>query len=338
MNKISATVVADSINPQGDRLTSLLITFPRILLSEINTHRMLSKNTSSSRAIPFNKMVEAVQNDPFIPIAWQKEHKGMQGNEYITDNHLIESAELCWLSARDEAVLNAKLLNGSEVGVTKQLCNRFLEPFMWTTMLITGPVKGGWDNFFNLRCPQYTTPVSGKGFIAKSWKELISWHSNETNLELLENATELFKLQHNKGQGEIHIMKMAEMIYDALQESKPTFKKAGEWHIPYFNDYTLPGVFYDVDVEKLVKISTSKAARESYTIVGNEVNVPFEKHIELYEKLVAYEPPHSSPLEHTAQVPTQYEYDIALKGEEEGWFYNLKGFKSYRYILENTKF
>ena len=73
MNNISATIVADSVNQQGDRLTSLLITFPRILLSEINTHRMLSKNTSSSRAIPFKKMVEAVQNNPFIPIAWQKE-------------------------------------------------------------------------------------------------------------------------------------------------------------------------------------------------------------------------------------------------------------------------
>ena len=68
--KISATIVADSVNKQGDRLTSLLITFPRILLSEINTHRMLSKNTSSSRAIPFKKMVEAIENDPFIPIAW----------------------------------------------------------------------------------------------------------------------------------------------------------------------------------------------------------------------------------------------------------------------------
>ncbi len=58
MSKISATIVADSINSQGDRLTSLLITFPRILLSEVNTHRMLSKNTSSSRAIPFNKTTD----------------------------------------------------------------------------------------------------------------------------------------------------------------------------------------------------------------------------------------------------------------------------------------
>ena len=58
--KISAEVVADSVDVRGNRLTSLLITFPRIILAEINTHRMLSKNTSSSRAIPFKKMVEAV--------------------------------------------------------------------------------------------------------------------------------------------------------------------------------------------------------------------------------------------------------------------------------------
>ena len=69
---IKAEIVADSLSPQGDRLTSVLVTMPRIILSEMNTHRMLSKNTSSSRAIPFKKMVEAVQNNPFIPIAWQK--------------------------------------------------------------------------------------------------------------------------------------------------------------------------------------------------------------------------------------------------------------------------
>ena len=71
--KISAKIVADSISPQGDRLISVLCTFPRIILAEVNTHRMLSKNTSSSRAIPFLKMVEAIEQNPFIPIAWQKD-------------------------------------------------------------------------------------------------------------------------------------------------------------------------------------------------------------------------------------------------------------------------
>ena len=153
MNKTSATIVADSVNQQGDRLTSLLITFPRILLSEINTHRMLSKNTSSSRAIPFNKMVEAIKNDPFIPIAWQKEHKGMQGSEYITEDVYIKEAIANWLASRDNAIKQAEYLNKT-CQVTKQLCNRLLEPFMWTTMLITGS-KEGWDNFFNLRNPVY---------------------------------------------------------------------------------------------------------------------------------------------------------------------------------------
>ena len=71
--KIGARVVADSVDPRGNRLTSCLVVTPRIIIAEINTHRMLSKNTSSSRAIPFNKMLEAVETNPFIPIAWQKE-------------------------------------------------------------------------------------------------------------------------------------------------------------------------------------------------------------------------------------------------------------------------
>lgn len=148
---IKAEIVADSLSPQGDRLTSLLVTFPRIILAEINTHRMLSKNTSSSRAIPFKKMVGAIQENPFIPIAWQKEHKGMQGSEYIIDNSDL-ALESNWLVARDKAIYMAEQLNKS--GLTKQLCNRLLEPFMWTTMLITGS-KEGWDNFFELRNPVY---------------------------------------------------------------------------------------------------------------------------------------------------------------------------------------
>ena len=145
---IKTEIVAHSLSLQGDELISVLCTFPRIILSEMNTHRMLSKNTSSSRAIPFNKMVEAVQENPFIPIAWQKEHTGMQGSEYLTGT----LNEYNWLKARDKAVEQAKILHGLDV--TKQLCNRLLEPFMWTTMLITGS-KEGWDNFFHLRNPVY---------------------------------------------------------------------------------------------------------------------------------------------------------------------------------------
>ena len=86
-------------------------------------------------------MVESVQNDPFIPIAWQKEHKGMQGTEYISTKDGIYVCERGWLEARDNAVKQAMWMNSCNV--TKQLCNRLLEPFMWTTMLITGGIVTG---------------------------------------------------------------------------------------------------------------------------------------------------------------------------------------------------
>ena len=71
--KISAQIIADSVNTQGDRITTYILTFPRFILAELNTHRMFSRNSASSRAIPFEKMVKMVEEDTFIPIAWQKE-------------------------------------------------------------------------------------------------------------------------------------------------------------------------------------------------------------------------------------------------------------------------
>lgn len=70
--KISAKIIADSISPQGNRITSFILTYPRFIHAELMTHRMFSRNSASSRAIPFAKMVKMVQKDPFIPIAWQK--------------------------------------------------------------------------------------------------------------------------------------------------------------------------------------------------------------------------------------------------------------------------
>ena len=341
--KIKAEIVGHSLNPQGDELISVLCTFPRIILAEVNTHRMLSKNTSSSRAIPFEKMVEAVQNNPFIPIAWQKEHKGMQGSEYITGDFGIQEAKATWLIARDKAIKEATNLN--KIGITKQLCNRLLEPFMWTTMLITGS-KEGWDNFFKLRCPVYYYAGNNKSY--KSKKELLPILLNDFG----EVPVDSFWYNINKGQAEIHMMALAEAVYDSVNESTPKQLKAGEWHIPFKDKIHIDGIQGITAIlkdgskqyqegywitEQKVKISTAMAAHTSYTIVGGEVVKSPEKWIELHDKLVAYDPPHSSPLEHVAQVPNQYEYDMALKEEEKGWFYNLKGFKSYRYIIEHQK-
>ena len=368
MSKISATIVADSLSPQGDRLTSVLVTFPRIILSEINTHRMLSKNTSSSRAIPFHKMVEAVKNNPFIPIAWQKDHKGMQGSEYAQYPD-TEDFKVIWLEARDNAIKSAQLAQTGSVKLTKQLCNRLLEPFMWTTMLITGS-KEGWQNFFKLRCPDYEVFTLSGLYNVKSCKE-----ARELALYPDEFKTFEIALQHNKGQAEIHLMDLAEKIYDAVNESTPRQLKAGEWHIPMRNkidndillDTLEDGNFVNDKIENyLVKISTAMAARTSYTVVGDEKEVDYFKMIELHDKLIAYDPPHSSPMEHCARAMSNEEFvsftksihsisnkvektnqgglrqgevmvdDFIVNREEHyGWCNNLKGFIPYRYMIDN---
>lgn len=145
-SKISASILADSINEYGNRITTFDLTFPRFILPEIATHRVFSMNSASSRAIPFKKMKEMVMNDPFIPIKWQKDHKGMQGTKYITDEKELSMLKSLWLRARDKAVEHATYIN--DVGATKQLCNRLLEPFMWHSVILTGT---DFDNFFNLR-------------------------------------------------------------------------------------------------------------------------------------------------------------------------------------------
>ena len=366
--KISAEVVADSVDARGNRLTSLLVVMPRIIIAEINTHRMLSKNTSSSRAIPFEKMVEAVQNDPFIPIAWQKHHSGMQGNEYITDQKIIDFKKGVWINNMHKAVKGAKELyypvskarsmtdikEIPDTGVTKQLCNRLLEPFMWTTMLITGS-KEGWDNLFSLRCPRYLYDYEDDPLYFNSKKDWVNYYNEsqgykEGNPEFtkIENLTSLEWLQFNKGQAEIHMQMLAESIYDAMNKSTPKQLQSWGWHIPFEDTMEVPailslitnedGTIRDGDYSKIaVKISTAMAARTSYTVVGEEKEIDYAKMIELHDRLIAQNPPHSSPMEHCCICVTDEDYNKSFKGEVKGWFRNYKGFKSYRQIIEESK-
>jgi hypothetical protein len=146
---ISAKVIADSKNEHGDRITTMVVTFPRIILAEFNTHRMFSRNSASSRAIPFKKMVKAIEENPFIPIAWQKDHKGMQGNEYLQGEDEIRAKEF-WIQSAHSQISFAKLQSGCNT--TKQLCNRLLEPFMWHTVICSFTEI---ENFFALRTPVY---------------------------------------------------------------------------------------------------------------------------------------------------------------------------------------
>jgi thymidylate synthase ThyX len=142
----AARILADSISPAGVRLTTLEVTFPRIVLAEFNTHRVFSRNSASSRAIPVERMLAMVCEHPYVPSEWGQNQKGMQA-EQLLDPREASKAEAVWLQALYAAVDQAQRL--LDCGVHKQLTNRLLEPFLWHTVIVSSTE---WSNFFHLRC------------------------------------------------------------------------------------------------------------------------------------------------------------------------------------------
>jgi thymidylate synthase ThyX len=141
----AAKILADSLAPSGKRLTTFEVTYPRCIHSEIMTHRMLSKNAASSRAIPSEKLIARVMEDPFIPETWGKNQKGMQADVELTREEQARALDE-WLTARNSAVGHAR--NLLALGLHKQIVNRIIEPFMWITIIVSATE---WSNFFGLR-------------------------------------------------------------------------------------------------------------------------------------------------------------------------------------------
>lgn len=150
---IDAKVIADSINPDtGKRITTLAIKIPRIILSEHNTHRSLSRNFSSSRAIPAKKLRKEAWEHPFVPIYWGANKSGMSADQQLTGFNL-SMAKFSWKLAGKFAVMFHKMME--IVGVHKQTCNRIIEPWMSVVGTITSTE---WDNFFRLRYDRNAQP------------------------------------------------------------------------------------------------------------------------------------------------------------------------------------
>jgi thymidylate synthase ThyX len=127
------------------------------------THRLFSRNSSSSRAIPSERLIQQVIDDPVLPVFWGKNQAGMQAREELGANDYFKAREL-WLAARNEAVASVRCLHAA--GLHKQLANRLLEPWMWITVIISAT---DFDNFFALRCHPDAQPEIQK--IAKMMRE-----------------------------------------------------------------------------------------------------------------------------------------------------------------------
>lgn len=192
-----AVTIADTVIPGSnidlydkdtdERLRTLVVRFPRPILSEINTHRVFSRNSASSRARSMKTTLREVMEEPYVPL-FTKNQRGMSG-VYLTKKERAEAVEE-WLVARDAAVLSVLNLllkgSGKELNATqarnlrenyldyvdmyhqmyldkdpsmlsphKQNTNRLLEPFMWHEAIITADK---WQNFLDLRDHEAAQP------------------------------------------------------------------------------------------------------------------------------------------------------------------------------------
>ena len=149
---IKTKIILDSISKAGARIITYELRYPRFIHSEFMTHRDFSRNASSSRAIPIEKMIKKVQDDPALVIYWGKNQSGMQAKEELDDKSTT-TCEKVWNIARNCIIGFVEVL--SNIGLHKQIANRLLEPFMNITVICTAT---DWNNFFALRCHETAQP------------------------------------------------------------------------------------------------------------------------------------------------------------------------------------
>lgn len=261
----SAKIIADSISPMGHRLTTFEVEIHRFVLAEFNTHRVFSRNSASSRAIPVQKQLARVSEDPAFPIKWNSEQPGMQGgtelegwdrqaaedvfNQFQYDtlaniefylDTVAEKYNLSWDSDDPDEIRELKSHT-----LHKSLLNRLLEPVMWHKVIVTA---AEWENYFSQRVSPLAQPE----------------------------------------------IEVAASAMQALMESEPVELGYDEWHTPYISDEERA----EHDVEMLKRVSVARCARVSY--LTHDGVRDFDKDLDLHEKLVSANPPHWSPTEHVA--------------------------------------
>lgn len=279
-----AKVIADSLSLDGHRLTTMEVMMHRYVLSEMNTHRAFSRNSASSRAIPFRKQVALVEKEPAVPIEFPAERPGMQGGDSF-EGEQYDKALYGWLRARDSAVEHARYL--AELGVHKSVVNRILEPFMMHRVIITAT---DWDGFWSQRCSPLAQPE-------------------------IRVAAECMREAYNESQptyvlyGDWHLPyiqdKDWESILAMLKDWDSTLEMLDEDEWPSVTEYNGSAV------EIAKRVSTARSARVSY--LNHDGVRDIEKDLGLYNRLVSARPLHASPLEHVC-TPAKGETPGNLRG------------------------
>ena len=268
---ISAKVICDSINEQGIRLTTFEIEYPRFILAEINTHRQLSKNSSSSRAIPIKKMLSTIEDNMAVPVYWGKAKSGMQADGEVDEDDVWWYEEK-WKFAFDEVSYRVEQLSdlvegkkGFMQALHKQVPNRLIEPFQMMKTVITGT---DWSNFFNLRLHPDAQP------------------------EICMLAYKMYKAMEESKPVELKVGEWHLPYVNIGWNGKGEMCYADE-------------DFNSVELEQAIKLSAASCASVSYRTEG----MTLEKADKIFDMLIKAEVVHSSPLEHCA-TPVSKEVEI----------------------------
>lgn len=129
----------------GAVLTTFELFFPRYILAEQNTHRIFSRNTGSSRAIPLLRMLKELRGTPVVPLFWGANKSGMQSAEELP-KWKAKLCHLAWYIHRVVTFGTVKFLH--KMGLHKQWANRLLEPHTYIRQVVT---SSSFDNYFDLR-------------------------------------------------------------------------------------------------------------------------------------------------------------------------------------------
>lgn len=310
---ISAKVIQDSISEEGVRITTMELVYPRFIHSEFMTHRMLSRNAASSRAIPIEKMIQTIEDNPAMPVHWGKNQAGMQAKEQLEDHKLWQARQI-WLAAAKDAIQHSR--NMANLGVHKQIANRITEPFQWMKVVVTATE---WENFFWLRNHPDAQPEIME--LAIKMKEAM-------------DASEPFLLY----EGEWHVPYVHVHRLDG--ELQYVSEKVDDKGIKWYKSIT-------ADEAKM--ISASCCAQVSYRKNDDSL----EKAKMVFDRLINSEPVHASPVEHQATPMTDEEFEIPLDGvtplftkltegtthlnkNSESYSNNFKGWIQYRALIPNN--
>jgi Thymidylate synthase complementing protein len=258
---IYAKVIADSISPLGFRLTTFEACFNRFVLAEVNTYRMFSRSSASSRAIPLHKQLAKVRERPAEPVVWPAEQKGMQGGAEVADP---DTARFIWGEAAKEAADRAEGLGN--YNVHKSVANRLLEPFLMHTAVITA-TETPLEHFFSERCHPDAQPE-----FRVAAEAMRAAYQASTPDDL--------------GEGQWHLPYIDAEDIRAAEE--------------YLLNRTVTGLVSKERVTKvLVAMSSARCARVSYETQAGKRDIDGEGgDLDLYSRLVENDPTHFSPLEH----------------------------------------